>query len=64
MTPRVAVKKLPTRAFGAPIDGIVSILQSMRAQLGPASRRIVDFIIEHRRDVVQMSITELAEQRP
>src|SRR5215813_1994906 len=51
-----------TKAFGAPIEGIVSILQSVRGQLGPASRRIVDFIIAHKEDVVQMSITELAEQ--
>src|SRR5215470_1933483 len=50
------------KAFGAPIEGIVSILRSVRGQLGPASRRIVDFIIEHKEDVVQMSITELAEQ--
>lgn len=63
MRARADAKRPPlTKAFGAPIEGIVSILQSVRSQLGPASRRIVDFIIEHKEDVVQMSITELAEQ--
>jgi DNA-binding MurR/RpiR family transcriptional regulator len=63
MSARSRLKPPPlTKAFGAPIEGIVSIMQSVRGQLGPISRRIVDFIIEHREDVVQMSITEVAEQ--
>lgn len=62
MSVRTAKKAPIAKAFGAPIEGIVSIMQSVRGQLGPASRRIVDFIIEHKQDVVQMSITEVAEQ--
>src|SRR5262249_34283615 len=66
MSSRMKLMKLKppklTKTFGAPIEGIVSILQSSRGQLGPASRRIVDFIIAHKEDVMQMSITELAEQ--
>src|SRR5262249_4953437 len=63
MSSRAEAKKAPlTKAIGAPIEGIGSILQSVRGQMGPASRRVVDFMIEHKEDVVQMSITELAEQ--
>src|SRR5215813_12462681 len=63
MSSRADTKKSPLiKAAGSPIEGIGSILQSLRSQLGPASRRIADFMIEHKEDVVHMSITELAEQ--
>jgi DNA-binding MurR/RpiR family transcriptional regulator len=47
--------------FHPPIENIASILQTARTTVAPASRRIIDYILTHRTEVVGMSITELAE---
>ncbi len=53
--------KTERRTFGAPIENIASIMQSARGTLSPTSRRIVDFVLSNREEVVRMSITELAD---
>jgi len=52
-------KRGPT--FHPPIENIASILQTARPTVAPASRRIIDFILVNRSQVVGMSITELAD---
>jgi DNA-binding MurR/RpiR family transcriptional regulator len=49
------------QTFHPPIENIASILQTARTTVAPASRRIIDYILTHRSEVVGMSITELAE---
>jgi DNA-binding MurR/RpiR family transcriptional regulator len=59
--PTVGVKTEKLRLH-PPIEDITSIMQTARSRFSPASRRIVDYILSHREDVVSMSITELAER--
>lgn len=59
---RAPTKKKETRTFGAPIENIASIMETARPSLSPASRRIVDYMLKNRADVLRMSITELAEK--
>jgi RpiR family carbohydrate utilization transcriptional regulator len=56
-----ADQRSDTLTFHAPIENILSIMETARSTFSPASRRIVDFILSHRDDVVRMSITELAD---
>lgn len=51
-----------TRRGGAPIEGILSLLRASRGSLKPTAQRIADYIMANAADVVQMSITEVAEK--
>ncbi len=42
--------------------GIRNRLQALGANLSPTARRIADFMVAHARDVVHMSVTEIAEK--
>jgi DNA-binding MurR/RpiR family transcriptional regulator len=46
---------------GGPVAGVLSMLRSTRAVMGPTSRRIADLILERPDEVLGMSLTELAE---
>lgn len=56
-------KKSRRRSEAAlPQAGMLLRLQSLREKIGPAGRRIADFILEHAADVIHMSVTELADK--
>jgi DNA-binding MurR/RpiR family transcriptional regulator len=52
---------LRTRVDGAPIEGIVSIMQARRASFGPLSQKVIDFFVTEKERVVGMSISEVAD---
>lgn len=47
---------------GEPPGGILERLRALQATLPPTSRRIAAFLIDHAADVVNMSVTEVAER--
>jgi RpiR family transcriptional regulator, carbohydrate utilization regulator len=55
-----------TRTTSRPTDslpgGVLQRIAAVRASLPPTARRIADFIAAHAADVVQMSVTEVAER--
>jgi RpiR family carbohydrate utilization transcriptional regulator len=63
-----AVLPLPPRRTGAqilrptPLDGVLGRLSALRAGLSPTARRIAEFVLADASDVVDMSVTEVAER--
>jgi RpiR family transcriptional regulator, carbohydrate utilization regulator len=63
-----AVLPLPPRRTGAqilrptPLDGVLGRLSALRAGLSPTARRIAEFVLANASDVVDMSVTEVAER--
>ena len=45
-----------------PLAGVLNRLEILRPSLPPTARRIAEFLIEHAVDVVNMSVTEVAER--
>ena len=50
-----------SNAAERPEQSIAARLRGMAATLPPIARRIADYVLEHRADVIHMSITEVAE---
>lgn len=46
---------------GPAVDGVLSLLASMRPVMGPTSQRIADLILQRPNDVLGMSLTDVAE---
>jgi RpiR family transcriptional regulator, carbohydrate utilization regulator len=63
-----AVLSLSPRRTGAhvlrptPLDGVLGRLSALRAGLSPTARRIAEFVLANASDVVEMSVTEVAER--
>ena len=45
-----------------PLDGVLGRLSALRAGLSPTARRIAEFVLANASDVVDMSVTEVAER--
>jgi RpiR family transcriptional regulator, carbohydrate utilization regulator len=45
-----------------PLDGVLGRLSALRAGLSPTARRIAEFVLANASDVVEMSVTEVAER--
>ena len=45
----------------APLEGVLSRLETSKAKMAPIARRIADFMLEDPQRVIKMSITDLAE---
>jgi RpiR family carbohydrate utilization transcriptional regulator len=45
-----------------PLENIVSIMKTVRGGVTPAIGKVIDYVIDHRQDVVRMSISELADK--
>ena len=54
---------LPADSAASPaLSGVLDRLRALQPDLPPAARRIADFILAHAADVVNMSVTEVAER--
>lgn len=56
-----ATLRVNKRADTAPVDNVLSRIRIRQAGLGPSTRSIASFVLEHPGQVVGMSVTELAE---
>src|SRR5262249_8140575 len=46
---------------GPAVDGILSLLRTLRSSMGETSQRVADLILDRPNDVLGMSLTEVAE---
>jgi RpiR family transcriptional regulator, carbohydrate utilization regulator len=66
--PADVVVPLPSRGSGArglrpsTLDGVLGRLAALREGLSPTARRIAEFVLANASDVVDMSVTEVAER--
>jgi DNA-binding MurR/RpiR family transcriptional regulator len=59
--PSRATPPVNKRADTTPVDNLLSRIRIRQASLGPSTRSIAGFVLEHPGQVVGMSVTELAE---
>lgn len=61
--PRAASMPTPIpRRHAAPVEGVLSVIRSMRPAMGEVTGRLADFILENPEGVMSLSLTELAER--
>lgn len=50
------------RRHAAPVESVLSVIQSLRPAMAPVTARVADFILENPREVMAISLTELCER--